>query len=61
MATPAVRHPVGDPPAGWITTRKPCAEVLNRGRRSYYVSAGNQFDLPFGPLRLGPGFSAAEQ
>jgi hypothetical protein len=32
MATPAVRHPVGDPPARWITTRKPCAEVLNGGK-----------------------------
>ncbi len=41
MATPAVRHPVGDPPARWITIRKPRAEVLNggQGRRSYYGSA----------------------
>ena len=32
MATPAVRHPVGDPPARWITIRKPRAEVLNGGK-----------------------------
>lgn len=32
MATPVVRHPIGDPPARWVTTRKPCCVVLNGGK-----------------------------